>query len=103
MRERHVHGELRPTFFGVLGAEHGLRAKPQGRAAPDPGSRADAGMRSFVVGSPPGDTQPASGIAEAHSTAGPLTAPLLRGVRGSPAPRKPTVERQEAGDSFLAS
>ena len=47
-----------------------------------------------MVGPPPGDTQPASGVAEAHSTAEPLTAPLLRGVRGSPAPRKPTVQRQ---------
>jgi hypothetical protein len=36
--------------------------------------------------------------AEARSTAGPLTAPLLRGVRGSPAPRKPTVGRpRESG------
>jgi hypothetical protein len=51
-----------------------------------------------VVGPPPGVTQPASGVAEAHSTAEPLTAPLLQGVRGSPAPRKPTVGRpRESG------
>ena len=58
-------------------AEHGLRAEPWASAAPSPGVAGGCREVVLVVGSPPGFTLPLSGTAEARSTAGPLTAPLL--------------------------
>jgi hypothetical protein len=74
MSTRRTENGPRPNS---LVGEHGLRAKPRGRATPVPGVAGGCRERSFAVGSPPGFTLPLSGTAEAHSTAGTLTASLL--------------------------